>query len=452
MKKPEKRSCGTGAKSKESILLTSASEKKRPESLNNVIWEIVGKKEEEYFSLYRDLHKNPELSNREIKTSKKMAEGLRSLGFEVTEGLGGNGVAGVFKNGEGKVVMLRTEMDALGIREQTGFDFASTAMMSDGQGNEYPVMHACGHDLHMTVWLGILNTLVDLKDEWKGTLMAVAQPAEEGTTGARAMLRDGLFTKFSRPDAALCYHVNPELPAGTVGYYPGPVFAGVKTAEITVLGMGGHGAMPHNTIDPVVLSAKIILDIQTIVSRRINPVKPAVVTVGAIHGGTRNNVIPDEVRMLLTIRYFEDDVLRSIMDSLKVITRGAAIAAGLPEDKMPRVVFSEVDNPPVLNNPELVITAAESMKELLGEENVILVEPATTAEDFGNYGLTEEKVPIALFWLGGVNPTNYLNHLEKGERLPPLHSALFAPDYKPAYRCGVAAMTIAVIRLLRQGE
>lgn len=452
MKKPEKQSCGTGVKSKVPLLMTSFSEKKQPESPDKMIWEIVGDREEKYFSIYRDLHQNPELSHREIKTSKKMAEGLRSLGFEVTEGLGGNGVAGVYKNGQGKVVMLRTEMDALTVREQTGLDFASTTVMKDGQGNECPVMHACGHDLHMTVWLGILNTLVELKDEWKGTLLAVAQPAEEGTTGARAMIRDGLFTRFPRPDAALCYHVNPELPAGTVGYYPGPVFAGVKSAEITVFGMGGHGAMPHTTIDPVLLAAKIVLDIQTIVSRRINPVKPAVVTVGAIHGGTRSNVIPDEVKMLLTIRYFEEEVLRSIMESLKAITRGAAIASGLPEDKIPLLVFSEVDNPPVLNNPELVITAAESMKELLGEENVILVEPATTAEDFGNYGLTEEKVPVALFWLGGVNRTNYINHFEKGERLPSLHSAFFAPDYKAAYRCGVAAMTKTVIRLLKQGE
>ncbi len=386
----------------------------------------------------------------EFETSKKMAAELRDMGFDVTEGVGGNGVVGILNNGKGKVIMLRTDMDALPIKEYSGLDFASTANKKDAKGNELPVMHACGHDLHMTTWLGTLRTLSALKDEWNGTIMAVAQPAEEGSMGAQAMINDGLFKRFPVPDAALCYHVSAELPTGTIGYFPGPIFAGVQSAGITVYGSGGHGAMPHKTIDPIVLSAKIILDIQTIVSRRINPVKPAVITVGAIHGGQRNNVIPDEVNMLLTIRYFDDAVLQTIRESLKAMTRGHAIAAGLPENKMPLVTFSESVDPPVCNHPDLVMKSVASMKDILGEGQVIQVDPAMTGEDFGKYGMTDEKIPIALFWLGGVNQDKHNDHIGKGCFLPPLHHASFVPDFEPAYQCGTAAMTKTILTLFAQ--
>ena len=413
--------------------------------LNTRIESTVNKITEEVRNIYIDLHKNPELSLMESETSKKMAVALKELGFEVTEGVGGNGVVGIFRNGTGKTIMLRTDMDALPVKENTGLPYASTVIMKDATGIESPVMHACGHDMHMSVWIGTLKTLVSLKNEWKGTIMAVAQPAEEGSMGALAMINDGLYSRFPVPDYALCYHVSAELPAGTVGYLAGPIFAGVKSAEITVYGSGGHGAMPHTTIDPVVIAARIILDIQTIVSREINPVKPAVVTVGAIHGGTRNNVIPDEVKMLLTIRFFEEDVFETIKESLINITRGAAIAAGLPEEKMPLIAFSKSDNQPVNNSPEIVIKAVSSMKNILGDENLIQVEPATVAEDFGKYGLTDEHIPIALFWLGGVNNDLYSQHLEKGIFLPPLHNASFAPDFVPAFRTGVEAMSRTII-------
>jgi hippurate hydrolase len=397
---------------------------------------------------YIDLHKNPELSLMEFNTSKKMADELRSMGFEVTTGVGGNGVVGIFRNGTGKTVMLRTDMDALPVKENTGLPFASTIVMKDASGKENPVMHACGHDLHMTTWMGVLRTLVSLKTEWKGTLMAIAQPGEEGSLGAKAMIADGLFKKFPVPDYALCFHVSAELPSGTVGYFPGPIFAGVKSCDVTVYGSGGHGAMPHLTIDPIVISARIINDIQTIVSREINPVKPAVVTVGAIHGGTKHNVIPDEVKMLITIRYFEDEVYNTIKQSLINITRGAAIAAGLPENKMPLVEFDDDVNPPVTNNADLVMKGARSMKNILGDKNVIQVDPATVAEDFGKYGLTEEKIPIALFWLGGVNPAKYEDHRAKGTPLPPLHNSGFSPDFEPTFRTGVSAMSRTIIDLL----
>lgn len=417
------------------------------DDLDTRIKDIVNKLTEERYATYIDLHKNPELSLMEVKTSAKMAAELKKLGFEVTTGVGGNGVVGIFRNGKGKTIMLRTDMDALPVKESTGLPFASNVVMKDSSGKENPVMHACGHDLHMTTWLGTLGTLVSLKNEWKGTLMAVAQPAEEGSIGSRMMIKEGLFKRFPVPDCVLAYHVSPELPSGTIGYYPGPIFAGVKWAEITVYGIGGHGAMPHLAVDPIVIASRIVLDLQTIVSRQINPVKPAVVTVGAFHGGTKHNVIPDEVKMLLTIRYFEDGILEKIKSSIINISRGAAIAAGLPEEKMPRVVFDPEVNPPVANDPELVLKSAGYMKSILGDKNVIQVDPATVAEDFGKYGRTEEKIPIALFWLGGVTPEKYADHIKNGTLLPSLHSSSFAPDFRAAFTTGASAMTETMIRL-----
>ena len=420
--------------------------------LNEKIIKLATDKTDQYWSIYKDLHENPELSLMEFETSRKMAEELKSMGFEVTTNIGGNGVVGLFKNGKGKVIMLRTDMDALPIKENTGLDFSSTVIMKDKSGIDSPVMHACGHDMHMTTWLGTLKTLVALKNEWSGTIMAVAQPAEEVSDGAANMINDGLFKRFPLPSSILAYHVSAELPTGTIGYFPGAIAAGVKSAEITVYGSGGHGAMPHTTVDPIVIAAKIILDIQTIVSRRINPVKPAVVTIGAIHGGTKNNIIPDEVKMLLTIRFFEEDVYRIIKESLINITRGAAISAGLPESKMPLVVFEDVYTPPVSNNPELVMTGIASMKSILGENNIKLVEPLTVAEDFGKYGLTQENIPIALFWLGGVNENKYIGHIEKDTKLPPLHNSSFAPDFAPTFKSGVEAMTRTLIDLFNNNQ
>lgn len=418
--------------------------------LNNAIIASAERLATGHYDIYVHLHRTPELSLMEFETSRKMAAHLKDMGFEVTTGVGGNGVVGILKNGPGRTIMLRTDMDALPVLENTGLPYASTVVMKDAAGTERPVMHACGHDMHMTVWLGTLQTLVSMRNEWKGTLMAVAQPAEEGSQGALAMINDGLFTRFPLPDYALCYHVSAELPAGTIGYFPGSIFAGVKSAEITVYGSGGHGAMPHTTIDPVVIAARIILDLQTIVSREINPVKPAVVTVGAINGGNKHNVIPDEVHMLLTLRYFEDKVLEQIEKSLVNISRGAAIAAGLPADKMPSVIIDPADNPPVVNNPSLVMSGASSMKSILGDASVIQVDPATVAEDFGKYGLTVQKVPIALFWLGAVNHDLYREHINSSAFLPPLHNAAFAPDFNPTFRGGVAAMSRTLIDLFNR--
>jgi hippurate hydrolase len=417
------------------------------QDLNELISKEVSGSVEGAGLMYRELHQNPELSLQEFKTAAKMARLLDDLGFEVTTGVGGNGVVGVLRNGTGPVIMLRTDMDALPVRETTGLPWASTVTVRDSQGMETPVMHACGHDFHMTVWHGTLSALVSLKKKWSGTIVAVAQPAEEVSGGSEQMIKDGLYSRFPVPDYALCYHVSADLPAGTTGYCPGPIFAGVNSVDIKVLGVGGHGAMPHKTIDPIVLSAKIILDYQTIVSREINPVSPAVVTVGSIHGGTKHNIIPGEVDMKLTIRFFSDDVYRQIIAALRRIADGQAAAAGLKAEMMPVIKTGSEYTPPVVNDAELVSLASASMASILGKENVIRVDPATVAEDFGKYGRTPEKVKIALFWLGGVNRSKHLESLEKGTMLPALHSSNFLPDFEPAYTTGVTAMSKVMIDL-----
>lgn len=397
--------------------------------------------------MYRELHQNPELSLKEFKTAEKMALALEKLGFEVTGGVGGNGVVGVLRNGPGPVVMLRTDMDALPVRETTGVSWASIVTVTDDHGLETPVMHACGHDFHMTVWHGTLSALVALRSRWKGTIIAVAQPAEEVSGGSDKMIEDGLYSRFPLPDYALCYHVSPDLPAGTTGYFPGPIFAGVNSVDMKVIGIGGHGAMPHKAIDPIVLSAKIILDLQTIVSREINPVSPAVITVGSIHGGTKHNIIPEEVEMKLTLRFFTEDVFRQIREAVVRIANGHALAAGLPQEKWPVISFGKDFTPPVDNDPGLVNRAVASMETVLGKDNVLIVDPSTVAEDFGKYGRTDEKVKIALFWLGGANREKYERSIEEGTMLPALHSSNFLPDFVPAYTTGVTAMSLTMIDL-----
>lgn len=434
------------------LSFTLISSNAQMEQLNAKILTLTDQLRDKYNSLYIDLHQNPELSLQEFKTAEKMASNLRSLGFEVHTGFGGTGVVGIFKNGEGKVIMLRTDMDALPIRELTALPYASKVVAKDLSGNELPVMHACGHDLHMTTWLGVLDVLVSLKDEWQGTILAVAQPAEEISAGAAAMIQDGLFKRFPVPDYALAYHVSPNLPVGSIGYTPGPMLAGVNSVKMRIFGSGGHGAMPHTTIDPIVLASRIVLDLQTIVSREIDPLKPAVVTVGAIHGGTKNNIIPDEVELLLTIRFFEDKVYHQIIEAISRISEGAAISAGLGKDKMPKIIYSEDYTAPVINNPDLVSKTINSMIDILGNDKLTFVEPVMAAEDFGKYGMTEENVPIGMFWMGGVNEDLYRKHVENGQFLPPLHNPYFYPDFQNAFKGGVSAMSKALIDLFQNNE
>ena len=408
---------------------------------------LVNELVSEHFELYKHFHQNPELSFKETHTAARLSEEVEKLGYEVTRNVGGNGFVGILKNGGGPVVMIRTDMDALPLEEKTGLPFASRVIMEDSDGKEMPVMHACGHDMHMSVWLGTASVLAALKDQWKGTLMIIAQQAEEKSGGAGAMLEDGLFTRFPVPDYALAFHVSAEMAAGTIGYRPGPFLAGVSSVDITVFGVGGHGAMPHRAIDPVVLASRIVLALQTIPSREINPLEPAVITVGSIHGGTVHNIIPDEVKMQLTVRYYNDQVYDQIINSLGRITAGIAQSAGLPEDKYPTVRPLGGVTPPVVNDGNLTLRAIASFADEIGKENVIEVMPVTAGEDFSRYGRTAEKVPIAMFWLGTVEPEAYQDHLENGPSLPGLHNPQYYPSFDLSYTTGVRALSRAVLDL-----
>ena len=400
--------------------------------------------------LCRHLHQNPELSFQEFETAGIMANELTEAGFDVTKGFSGNSVAGVFKNGDGPVVMLRTDMDALPVQEKTGFEFASTKKVKYKNGEEIPVMHACGHDIHMSVWSGTIRTLTAIKNEWSGTLIAIAQQAEELSGGAGEAINAGLFKKYPVPDAALAFHINPELESGKIAVVRGPVFAGVKTAEMTVYGKGGHGAYPEKCIDPVVIASRIVLNLQTIVSREINPLEPVVITVGSIHGGTRPNIIPDEVKLELTIRYYSDESIDKVIAGIRRISNAAALMAGMPQEKLPDLKVPDVETPPVLNNEKLAGKIHDFASKLIGEKNIVSVKPAMVGEDFGKYGRTKENVPICLIWLGSTRAELMQELKAKGEEPAPLHSPFLNPDYPKTISTGIQVMTANVLGLFTE--
>jgi amidohydrolase len=400
--------------------------------------------------LYEHLHAHPELSFYEAETSSRMAAELRQADFKVTENVGGYGVVGLLENGPGPTLLVRADMDALPVVEETGKPYASTVTTSDEDGNTVGVMHACGHDVHMTVWVGAARRLAELKAQWKGTLVFIAQPAEERGGGAKAMLDDGLYERFPLPDYAIALHVSADLPAGKVGIRSKYTLANVDMMDITVFGEGGHGAYPHTTVDPIVLAARIVLALQTIVSREISPLEPAVVTVGAIHGGAKGNVIPNEVQLKLTMRSYSDEVRAAIIEKIERICRGEAIAAGLPESKYPKTKLRNEFTPSAYNDPALTARVQEVFTRTLGPEQVAEVEPSMAGEDFSRYGRTEHKVPICIFWLGAVNPADYAA-AQRGEiSLPSLHNSKFAPLPEPTIRTGVTAMTAAALELLNE--
>jgi amidohydrolase len=424
---------------------------------HNVIAQILEKIQKEArnqtgyaLELCKHLHQNPELSFQEFETAKRMAAELREAGFEVTETVGGNNVVGVLKNGDGPVVMLRTDMDALPIQEKTGLEFASTKTVKDRNGEDVPVMHACGHDIHMSVWTGTIRTLAELKEYWKGTLLVIAQQAEENSGGANAAIDAGLFTHFPTPDCALAYHINPELKSGTIGLVGGPVFAGVETVEITVFGKGGHGAYPEKCIDPIVIASRIVLDLQTIVSREISPLEPAVVTVGSIHGETRPNIIPDQVKMELTLRYYSDEVIEQVISAIRRICNSAAKTAGIPDDRLPEVVVLDEYTPPVLNNPKLSEKLHGFVSETIGAENIVKTAPAMVSEDFGIYSRTHENIPICLIWLGSTSPELMQQLKDEGKEPFPLHSPHLSPDYQKTIETGIKVMAGNVVGLMRK--
>src|SRR5437588_805533 len=402
------------------------------------------------FELYKDLHAHPELSFEEEKTAARLAEELRKAGYEVTTGVGKHGVVALLRNGKGPTVLVRTDLDALPVKEQTGLPYASTAMTKDAQGNDVSVMHACGHDAHIACLVGTARVLAQLKEQWHGTLVLIGQPAEERGSGARAMLADGLFKRFPIPDYCLALHDDAELPAGTIGYIPGYALANVDSVNVTIHGVGGHGAYPHKTRDPIVLAAQIIIGLQTIVSREVQPGEPAVVTVGSIHGGTKHNIIPDEVRLQLTVRSYTDQVRQQTIEAIKRIVRGQAIAAGVPEDRLPEVKLGDEFTPATYNDPELTGKLVAVFKSWFGESNVIRKRPTMGGEDFSEYGRTERKIPICMFMIGGVKPEAVKESQLTGKPLPSLHSPFWAPLPEPTIKTGVTAMSAAVLELMKK--
>lgn len=395
-------------------------------------------------ALYKHLHTHPELSLQEVATALRMARELRELGFEVTEKVGGTGVVGVFKNGKGPTILVRTDMDALPVVEQTKLPYASKVRTRDKNEREVGVMHACGHDMHMTVWTGTARVLTKLKERWQGTLVFIAQPAEEIGTGARKMLEDGLFTRFPKPDYCLALHCDSQAPHGTIAYTEGLALANVDTLDILVKGKGGHGAAPHTTVDPVVLSARIILDLQTLVSRETNPTDPAVVTVGSIHGGTKHNIIPNEVKLQLTVRTTKDSVRKHILEGIVRVANAAADGARAPRPVV-KIDQSEF-TPAVMNDPRLTRRTVEVFREILGEKHVQERPPIMGGEDFSRYGKT--GIPIFIYFLGTIAPERVA--AAKGEDatpLPSLHSDQFFPVPEPSIRTGVLTMSMAVLNL-----
>jgi len=408
---------------------------------------------------YKALHAAPELSHYEQKTSALLAKELRALGYTVTEGMGkysrpewkGYGVVGVMKNGAGPTVLVRSDLDALPVQEKTGLPYASTVRTKNDAGLDVGVMHACGHDIHITSLLGTARMLAALKDQWHGTLVLIGQPAEEATDGAKAMLDDGLYNQIPRPDYALALHDSSDLEAGTIGVTPGFALANATRVEIMVRGIGGHGSRPETTKDPIVLAAQIVLGLQTIVSREVPPQDPAVVTVGSIHGGTRANIISDEVRMELTIRSYKEEVRQQILASIDRIAKGTAVAAGVPPALAPIVKVSDNETTPATyNNPALTERLTAVFTKLLGKDKVFLVPPVMGAEDFGRFALEGNQIPAVMFWLGATDANVLAESKRTGKPVPSLHSALFAPVPEPTIRAGVKAMTAAVLELMKK--
>jgi len=412
-------------------------------------------------TVYKDIHAHPELSTQEQRTAALLAKELRAVGCDVTENVGKYetadqkcyGVVGVMKNGDGPVVLVRTDLDALPVQEETGLPYASKVVTKNEKGDDVPVMHACGHDAHVSILIGVARSLAKLKDQWRGTIVFVGQPAEELGTGARAMLRDGLYTRWPKPNFALGFHDKADLEINHIGVTEGYTSANVDSVDVTVHGIGGHGAYVHRTKDPIVLAAEIINQWQTIASRETNPLDPIVVTVGSIHGGTKHNVIPNEVKMQLTVRTYKADVREHVLAAIERIAKGCATAAGLPPDKMPTVTVARDQFAPAMyNNPDLTKRLFAVWKKALGDQNVEMVDPTMGGEDFSEYSLLpEHSIPAVNFHVGAVDPAKMAESKKPGAApLPTLHSSKFAPVPEPTIRTGVVAMTAAVLDLMKK--
>ena len=411
----------------------------------------------DWVGTYKHLHANPELSTQEKETSALVADTLRKLGYEVTDHFGeyedpklvSYGVVAVLKNGPGPTVYVRTELDALPVRENTGLPYASKVTVKRAT-DEVGVMHACGHDLHMTVFLGTAKMLEEEKSHWSGTVVMIAQPAEETVGGAAAMLRAGLYQKFPKPDYVVALHDHYAIAAGKVAWREGPMLAGADAVDITIRGFGGHGAAPQTTKDPIMIASELVVFLQTIVSREEDPLQPTVITVGSFHAGTKHNIIPDEAHLQLTVRTMTPEQRAKTLAAIAQAANGIAAAAGVPADRAPIITISKDGVPATINDPALTRRMAAAMEKELGKENVFQGQPIMASEDFSLFALSDPKPATSMFWLGAVDPAKIKDAQEHGTRLPSLHSSEFAPLPEPAIRTGVRAMTAAVMDLLKK--
>jgi amidohydrolase len=410
-------------------------------------------------TIYKDVHSHPELSGQEERTAALVAKELKAAGCEVTEHFGtyddpklkAYGVIGVMKNGDGPIVLVRTDLDALPLQEQTGVPYASKVTAKNVEGNDVPVMHACGHDVHIAAFIGTARALAKLKDQWHGTIVFVGQPAEETGNGARALLKAGLYDRFGKPAFALGFHDKADVQAGHIGVTEGYTSANVDSIDVTVRGVGGHGAYPHRIKDPIVLAAEIINAWQTIVSRENNPLDPIVVTVGSIHGGTKRNIIPDEVKMHLTVRTYKKEVRDKALAAIERIAKQMAAAAGVPPERAPIVTVRKDEVCPAMyNDPELTKRLVAVWKKALGDANVEMVDPTMGGEDFSEYGMPDRSIPSVNFHFGAVDPAKMTESKKTGTELPSLHSSKFAPVPEPTIRTGVIGMTTAVLELMKR--
>lgn len=403
----------------------------------------AGQNLDDLVSLYRHFHAHPELSFHEEETAKRLAEELEAVGAEVTSNVGGHGVVALLNNGEGPTLMLRTDLDALPVTEQTNLVYASRVKVKNEAGVEVGVMHACGHDVHITNLVGVARYLAAHKSKWKGTVMFIGQPAEERGAGAKAMLEDGLFTRFPKPDFAVALHVDSTLATGKVGYRAGYALANVDSVDVTVRGKGGHGAYPHTTVDPIVQAAQLVIALQSIVSREVNPIEPAVITVGSIHGGTKHNIIGDECHLQITVRSYSDEVRKLLLSAIERKAKAVAMGAGAPD---PIVRVSE-GTPSLYNNDELAARLAGVFRKVVGEENVTAADPTMGGEDFSRYG--KAGVPILMYRLGSVEQRRLDRFKELGQEPPSLHSPVYYPDVEQTLVTGVSTMSAAAMELLK---
>ena len=412
----------------------------------------VDKQMPSLIAIYKDLHAHPELSFMEVRSAGILAAEARKLGFDVTEKVGGTGIVAVMKNGPGPVVMVRADMDGLPVTEQTGLPGASKVRVTTTEGVETGVMHACGHDTHMAAWIGVARLMAANKAKWSGTLVMIGQPAEERGAGARMMLEDGLYKRFPKPEYVLAFHDAAQFPAGKIGYTPGYALANVDSVDIAVKGVGGHGAYPQTTKDPIVLASRIVGALQTLVSREISPLDSAVVTVGSFHAGAKHNIISDEAKLQLTVRSYSDEVRDHLLDGIARIAKGEAIAAGMPEDKMPVVTVQRDEyTPATFNTVDFTEEMAAYLTTSFGSERVVKMPPVMGGEDFGRFGREDKSIKSLIVWVGGGPQAEYDAAKKDGRTLPSLHSPFWAPDAPAVISTATEALTAMTMKLMSKG-